>query len=57
MTAKEFEYWLVLTKLQRNILSVIQNLELPNRPVNPQIKRLKEAVKVSEKAMEKLTKK
>lgn len=49
----DLKYTNILAKLQGNIESIILNLKLTD-PNNPEIKRLEQALKLSEKATEKL---
>lgn len=50
----ELEYSNILAKLQGNIEGIIINLELKDPNVKSEIKRLKEAVKVSNRLTKKL---
>ena len=49
MTDKEFEYEKILARLQGAIEGIINNLKLPHPNVKSEIKRLKHALKLSEK--------
>jgi len=51
---KELEYSNILAKLQGTIEGIIINLELKDPNVKSEIKRLKEAVKVSNRLTKKL---
>ena len=48
---KELEYRNILAKLQGIIEGIIINLELPDPNVKSEIKRLKPALKLSDKAL------
>lgn len=51
---KELEYRNILAKLQGNIEGIIINLELPDSNVKSEIKRLKTAIKLSDKSINNL---